>query len=119
MTGHSPHTTYTEQRPWGSFDQFAFNEQVTVKLITVLPGQAFSLQSHEQRAEFWRVISGNGTITIGEHSSPIIAGHDYEIPPQTKHRIEAGTEPVLILEVARGTFDENDIQRFDDRYGRN
>ena len=40
-------------RPWGSFKQFAFNEEVTVSLMTVKGGQRLSLQSHTGRAELW------------------------------------------------------------------
>ncbi|MBI2476308.1 MAG: phosphomannose isomerase type II C-terminal cupin domain [Candidatus Taylorbacteria bacterium] len=109
---------YREERPWGSFTQFALNEPVTVKIITVKAGEALSLQSHEKRAEFWRIISGDGVITIGEAGSAIKAGEDYEIPPETKHRVEAGSDPVVILEVSRGDFDEHDIIRFRDKYGR-
>jgi len=112
------HYNYKEERPWGSFIEFALNEPVTVKIITVKAGQAFSLQSHKKRAEFWRIISGGGTITIGDASSAIKPGGDYEIPPNTKHRIEASSHPVVILEVSRGDFDENDIVRFEDKYGR-
>ncbi len=109
---------YSEERPWGSFTTFAKNELTTVKLITVNAGEAFSLQSHKNRAEFWRVISGNGIITVGEVKETIQVGADYEIPPETLHRVEAGSEAVLILEVSRGDFDEEDIVRAEDKYGR-
>lgn len=109
---------YEERRPWGSFIEFSLNEPVTVKIITVDAGEAFSLQSHEKRNESWRIISGNGMITVGEKVSKLKPGMDYEIPKKTKHRIEALDEPVVILEVARGEFDENDIIRYRDKYGR-
>ncbi len=113
------HDTYTEERPWGSFTKFTTdNEPVTVKIITVNAGEAFSLQSHEKRDEFWRIISGGGFITIGDTRSAIKSGGGYEIPQGTLHRIEAGSHPVVILEVSRGDFDENDIVRFEDKYGR-
>ena len=111
--------TYTEERPWGSFTKFTTNnEPVTVKIITVKAGEAFSLQSHKNRDEFWRIISGAGTITIGDTSSPITPDTDYQIPRGTKHCIEALSESVVFLEVARGDFDEEDIIRFSDKYGR-
>lgn len=109
---------YKEERPWGSFEQFAKNEQVTVKIITVKSGEAFSLQTHAQREEFWRVISGEGKITLGETTEVIEIGKDYHVKTGMKHRIEAGATDVVILEVARGIFDENDIIRLDDKYGR-
>lgn len=109
---------YTEERPWGSFSKFADNEQVTVKIITVRPGEAFSLQCHEKRDEFWRIISGNGTVTIGSLQKTIKSGEDCVVMRGEKHRVEAGSEPVVILEISRGEFDESDIVRFEDRYGR-
>ncbi|MDO8590567.1 MAG: phosphomannose isomerase type II C-terminal cupin domain [bacterium] len=110
---------YTEDRPWGSFTKFTTNnEPVTVKIITVKAGQAFSLQSHEKRDEFWRIISGDGFITIGDVRKPVQTNGNYEIPPNTKHRIEAGSHAVVLLEISRGEFDENDIVRFEDKYGR-
>ena len=36
----------------------------------------------------------------------------------TTHRLSAGGGPVRILEVSFGEFDENDIVRLDDVYGR-
>ena len=51
---------YTEDRPWGKFEQFTKNEQTTVKIITVNPDAPLSLQKHAKRKEFWRIISGSG-----------------------------------------------------------
>ncbi len=114
---HTP-PPYKEERPWGSFERFANNEQVTVKLLTIKAGEAFSLQSHKMRDEFWRVISGDGFITLGEERVPIVVGSDYSAPRGTKHRVEAGMTDVLMLEIGRGNFDEQDIIHFEDRYGR-
>src|SRR3989338_4663707 len=55
-----------EERPWGAFERFTLNEKTTVKIITVNAGEAFSLQTHEHRDEFWRVLSGSGVIHIGD-----------------------------------------------------
>ena len=112
------HTPSAEQRPWGSFIKFADNEKVTVKIITIYAGQEFSLQSHQHRDEFWHVISGDGTVIIGDVSSALVVGGNYEIPVDTKHRIKAGIQDAVIMEISRGEFDEHDITRFEDDYGR-
>ncbi len=109
---------YVEQRPWGSFEQFAHNEQTTVKLLYVNPGSPLSLQAHNQRQEFWKIVVGNPKITVGDTVYQAKPGDTFFIDVQTRHRIEGGSEQAVILEVARGTFDENDIVRFEDRYGR-
>jgi mannose-6-phosphate isomerase-like protein (cupin superfamily) len=109
---------YSEDRPWGGFIRFSLNEPSTVKILTVKTGEAFSLQSHEHRSEEWFVISGKGTIEIGDDIKEVQTGHTYLIPPNTKHRLAATEEKLVVLEIARGEFDEGDITRFEDRYGR-
>ena len=47
---------FTVERPWGAFQNFATNQNVTVKVITVAPGSRLSLQKHAQRAEMWQVL---------------------------------------------------------------
>ncbi|MDR3558307.1 MAG: phosphomannose isomerase type II C-terminal cupin domain [Candidatus Pacebacteria bacterium] len=111
-------TSYSEKRPWGSFERFTLNEPSTVKLITVNPDEAFSLQKHKGRDEWWKIIEGDGTATIGAEKKAIAVGDEYFIPKDTLHQIEAGKTSVVILEVSFGSFDENDIVRINDRYGR-
>lgn len=107
-----------EERPWGSFERFTLNEPSTVKIITVKEGEAFSLQTHEHRDEFWRVLSGTGTVTVGMQTQQAQPGTEFFIPRKTEHRIEGGVGGMRILEIAIGTFDEHDITRLQDRYGR-
>ncbi len=110
--------TYSEQRPWGKFIQFTHNEPSTVKIIIVELGQSLSLQFHRKRSEFWRVISGNPTITIGDITTHANTGDEFTIPLETKHQISAEQNQVHILEISTGDFDEADIIRLSDRYGR-
>lgn len=107
-----------EQRPWGNFERFTLNEKTTVKIITVNAGESISLQTHEHRDEFWRVIRGSGTITIGEKESHAREGDTFFTPRHAEHRILGGPEGLVCLEIAFGDFDEGDIKRLEDRYGR-
>lgn len=107
-----------EVRPWGDFERFTLNEKTTVKIITVKAGEALSLQTHGKREEFWRVIAGSGVITIGETEHEAVAGQNFFIPQGAKHRVLGGGEGMQFLEIALGEFDEKDITRLDDRYGR-
>jgi len=109
---------YKEDRPWGNFERFTSNEASTVKIITVKPGEAFSLQTHEHRDEFWRILQGSGMVTVGEARMQGMPGDHFFVPRGTKHRVEAGADGVKFLEVAFGTFDEADIIRLEDKYGR-
>lgn len=108
----------TEKRPWGGFREFIKNEKATVKVLFVKKGEIFSLQKHFYRNEFWRILVGNPDVTIGGKTTRAKAGDEFEIPPETEHRIQASSDDVEILEISRGKFDEADIVRIDDKYGR-
>ena len=105
-------------RPWGGYERFTLNEKTTVKIITVAPEQAFSLQTHAHRQEFWRILKGTGTITVGDTTTEAVEGDQFMIQVGDKHRAEAGPEGLEFLEIAFGEFDESDIIRLEDRYGR-
>lgn len=109
---------FQENRPWGNFIEFTRNTQSTVKIITVNPGEALSLQTHQSRDEFWNILSGDGNITIGDQNISAVIGENHFIPRETPHRIVGGTSKLAILEISFGNFDENDIVRLEDRYGR-
>ncbi len=109
---------FVEQRPWGQFEQFTHNEQTTVKIITVKPGQQLSLQYHHHREEFWRVLSGQGEVVIGEDTIPATQGDNFHIPKKAIHRMQTQDKELVILEIAYGNFDEEDIVRLEDKYGR-
>ncbi len=110
-----PQTTI---KPWGEFREYAHNEQVTVKTLLVKAGECISLQQHAHREEFWRVLSGTPRITIGESVVEAVAGDEFTISAATQHRIEALGGDAELLEIARGIFDEEDIVRLEDSYGR-
>lgn len=110
--------TFQIERPWGNFRQFTHNELSTVKIITVKPNEALSLQSHNKREEFWHVIGGSGFVEIGGVKKETTTGDEYEIKIEEKHRLSAGPEGIQVLEIATGDFDETDIIHYEDKYGR-
>lgn len=106
-------------RPWGSFKQFANNEDCTVSLMTVLPGQRLSLQSHTGRAELWIVIDNGASVQVGDDIREYGAGDEIWIPANERHRLScAGQTPVRVLEVAFGNWQQDDIRRYEDDYKR-
>jgi len=107
-----------DERPWGFYERFTLNEQSTVKIITVRPGEAFSLQTHSGRDEFWHIVSGSGTVTVGQEAKEAQMDNNFFIPKGTEHRLEAGPEGCTFLEIAYGEFSESDITRIEDKYGR-
>ena len=106
-------------RPWGSFKQFANNQDCTVSLMSVLPGQRLSLQSHIGRAELWIVIDDGAQVQVGEDIRDCKAGDEIWIPAGERHRLSCmGDKPVRVLEVAFGNWQQDDIQRYADDYTR-
>ena len=107
-----------EQRPWGNFERFTKNESTTVKILTLNPEQEFSLQEHEHRTEFWKIIGGDGLVTVGEKQSEANIDDEFLVEPKMLHRAKAGADGLKILEITFGDFDEEDIERMEDDYGR-
>ena len=107
-------------RPWGSYDSVDAGDRFQVKRLTVKPGASMSLQLHHHRAEHWIVVSGTARITRGEETFLLGENESTYIPMGTKHRIEnPGKVALHIVEVQSGTYlGEDDIVRFEDRYGR-
>lgn len=107
-----------EIRPWGNFERFTLNEATTVKIVTVNPGEAISLQTHANRDEFWRILSGSGTVVVDNLEQEAKPGDQFFGRRGNRHRVEGGPQGLTFLEIAFGTFDEDDIIRLEDKYGR-
>jgi mannose-6-phosphate isomerase-like protein (cupin superfamily) len=109
---------YSEIRPWGRFEKFHENKSCTVKLIYVNANSRLSLQYHKKRSEFWKVIKGTAVVEIDKKTIVLKEGETITIPRQAKHRVLALESDCIILEIAYGRFDENDIVRLEDDYQR-
>lgn len=107
-------------RPWGWYDSVDIEERFQVKRIMVKPGAKLSLQLHHHRAEHWIVVKGTANVTRGDTSFLVTENESTYIPLGTQHRLEnAGKIPLEIIEVQSGSYlGEDDIERFDDHYGR-
>lgn len=108
------------KRPWGSFKQYAHNSACTVSLMTVLPGQRLSLQSHTERAELWIVLDDGAIVQVGDVVREYKSGDEIWIPENERHRLacNAGTRTVRVLEVAFGNWQQQDITRYADDFNR-
>ncbi len=104
--------------PWGINDRFTLNEKSTVKILTIKPHQAPSVQYHFKRSEFWRILEGKAKVTLGKKTISAKPGDEFKIKKKQIHSIEALSKPVKLLEISLGTFDEKDIVRLKDKYGR-
>ncbi len=107
-------------RPWGYYESIDAGERFQVKRLMLKPGAALSLQLHRKRAEHWVVVSGRARVTRGEDTLYLEENQSTYIPVGIKHRLEnAGKAPLMIVEVQSGSYlGEDDIERFEDRYGR-
>jgi mannose-6-phosphate isomerase-like protein (cupin superfamily) len=107
-------------RPWGHFDLLHAGPGFLVKSLVVKPGGALSLQRHRRRAEHWVVVRGTAKVTRGDEQLELHANQSTYIPLGVMHRLEnPGPEQLEIVEVQSGDYlGEDDIERFDDRYGR-
>ena len=108
-------------RPWGSYTILTEGDSFKVKRLVVNPGGKLSLQLHHKRSEHWTVVSGEACITIDDKSVIYKPNESAYIPIGSKHRLENdGKDPVVLIEVQVGKYlGEDDIERFDDIYGRN
>ncbi len=110
-------TTY---RPWGSYTVLEEGDRYKIKRIAVKPGAKLSLQKHKHRSEHWVVVNGSARVTISNDEFNVNENESVYVPKDTLHRLENPGKMVLeIIEVQNGNYvGEDDIERFDDIYGR-
>ena len=108
----------SEIKPWGYFITLAFNEKVTVKLITIYKGKRNSLQTHKNRDEYWQVIKGKIKAYVNDMIHTLDIDNSVEVKKNEKHRFEGLEDENVLLEVCRGEFNELDIKRLEDDFGR-
>ncbi len=108
------------QRPWGKYEVLIEDKNHKVKKITVYPGASLSLQSHKLRSEHWVVVKGAAKVLNGENSLVLQENESTYIPAGSKHQLaNPGKLNLEIIEVQTGDYlEEDDIERYDDIYGR-
>ena len=107
-------------RPWGHYDSIDRGSRYQVKRICVMPGESLSLQLHYHRAEHWIVVSGTAKVICGDSEQILSENQSTYIPLGVKHALSnPGKVPLELIEVQSGSYlGEDDIVRFQDRYGR-
>jgi mannose-6-phosphate isomerase-like protein (cupin superfamily) len=113
-------TKREEHRPWGYYKILADDDTYKSKEIVVFPEKRLSLQRHRRRSEHWYVIDGQPQITLDDETFVLAPGQSVNIPKDTLHRIaNLGLKNVRFIEVQTGDyFGEDDIERFEDDFGR-
>ncbi|MCR9260188.1 MAG: mannose-1-phosphate guanylyltransferase/mannose-6-phosphate isomerase [Pseudomonadaceae bacterium] len=120
-TKRSEHLYHREVfRPWGSYEGIAEGDRYQVKCIKVEPGATLSLQMHHHRSEHWIVVQGTARVTREDEVFTLGENESTYIPRGAKHRLEnPGRLPLELIEVQVGPYlGEDDIERFEDVYGR-
>jgi mannose-6-phosphate isomerase-like protein (cupin superfamily) len=107
-------------RPWGHFEVLADQSALKLKRIVVQPGGRLSLQRHRLRHEHWYVVEGLAEVEIDTTLCSLGPGQSVNIPVGAWHRLASvGKQALVLIEIQTGeSFDENDIERAADDYGR-
>lgn len=119
--GRSEHQVHREvYRPWGKYDSVDQGARYQVKRIFIRPGEQLSLQMHHHRAEHWIVVQGTAKVVCGDETRLLTENQSFYIPLGIKHSLEnPGKIPLEVIEVRTGSYlNDDDIQRFQDKYGR-
>lgn len=117
----SEHLLHREvHRPWGKYDSVDNGSRYQVKRITVKPGASLSKQMHHHRAEHWIVVSGTAIVEIDEKEQLLTENQSIYIPVGSVHRLtNPGKLSLELIEVQSGSYlGEDDIVRFEDKFGR-
>jgi mannose-1-phosphate guanylyltransferase / mannose-6-phosphate isomerase len=109
-----------ENRPWGYFESLEKTALCQIKRLVVNPGARLSLQRHQHRSEHWVVLSGCAYVRNGNDKLILKPSESTFIAAGELHQLEnRHNEPLEIIEVQTGSyFGEDDIERFEDDYGR-
>ena len=121
LNGHDAHKLHrTVSRPWGSYTVLEEGEGFKVKRIEINPGSKISLQRHQHRSEHWVVVSGKAKVTNGDKELIVNTNESTYIRAGHKHRVQnPGLLNLIMIEVQSGPYvGEDDIERFEDVYGR-
>lgn len=119
--GHEAHKLHrTVHRPWGTYTVLEEGPRFKIKRIEVKPGASLSLQMHHHRSEHWIVVTGVAKVVNGENEMLLETNQSTYIPAGHKHRLEnPGLMDLVMIEVQSGEYlGEDDIVRFEDKYGR-
>jgi mannose-1-phosphate guanylyltransferase len=107
-------------RPWGKYDSIDSGNGYQVKRLTVNPGARLSVQMHYHRSEHWVVVSGRARVHYGDEVHDLRINESTYHGKETVHALEnPGDTHLELIEVQVGSYlGEDDIVRFEDKYGR-
>lgn len=108
------------EKPWGYELIFAHTDRYVGKILHIEPGEALSLQLHNEKDETFFVAQGEIELQVEENGElirhPLRLGESYHVTPGTRHRMVASASGCELFEVSTPQLD--DVVRLEDRYGR-
>ena len=121
--GHDAYKLHrTVSRPWGAYTVLEEGPGLQDQAHrSASPGAALSLQLHHRRSEHWVVVRGTARVTQ-RRARIRRASRTSRRTFRSRRAIgsrTAGVDPLVMIEVQCGDYlGEDDIVRFDDKYGR-
>ena len=119
---HAAREMRTTRKPWGWFENHHSSSGVHLKTLHLNAEGVLSLQRHKHRGETWILVSGEAEAVAGPNpheleTTALENGRPFYVPMGCWHRLQS-KKGAVIVEISDGVFDENDIVRIDDSYGR-
>jgi mannose-1-phosphate guanylyltransferase / mannose-6-phosphate isomerase len=121
LANHETHKLHrTVLRPWGTYTVLEEGPGFKIKRIVVKSGASLSLQMHYHRSEHWVVVSGTAMVVNGDQELMVRTNESTFIRAGHRHRLaNPGKVDLVMIEVQSGSYlGEDDIVRFEDKYGR-
>lgn len=107
-----------QDRPWGWYRVLG-QMPSAVKVLSVKPGSRLSLQSHKHRMEVWFPLTDGLVAEIDGERKALKQYQQVVINNEKLHRLSNPTDVELqVVELIYGLYDESDIIRYEDDYGR-
>ena len=110
--------TIHSQRPWGDIHMVVRNQNCSVDLTKVKPGERASLHSHAIRHELFHFLDDGAVLEIDDEIFHPKAHDEFLLKPGQKHRFWAEDKIFRMLVVSFGEWKAEDQIRHDDDYGR-
>jgi mannose-6-phosphate isomerase-like protein (cupin superfamily) len=103
-------------KKWGTYRYLTVSDKYRVKMITIRPNCATSLQFHVFRDELCLVVNGVAEVSVGDNTRLVEQGGFFHVPKNEKHKISNihQANHLDIIEIQYGEhISEDDIVRLD------
>ena len=107
------------QKDWGNYQILTQDFPVCVKILTIKPHSRLSLQTHQHRSEVWFALDTGLLAKVNKETIAMQPQERIIVPIGAEHRLSNPTDHTIqVVELMFGRYDEEDIIRLADDYGR-